>query len=155
MTEDEAPGGYVRLLVSLERDPGVEGQEEEWLWAEPLGSGRFRLESTPFFAYGLSHGDLVRASDGGDMPRLSEVERKSGHRTLRLALDERQDLDRPEIQKFLDELLTMGCTYEAMPPKIVALDVPPNVDVASVVERLQAHSEGGALVWEWADPLPS
>jgi hypothetical protein len=29
------------------------------------------------------------------------------------------------------------------------------VDVASVVERLQAHSEGGALVWEWADPLPS
>ena len=155
MTEDEAPGGYVRLLVSLERDPGGEGQEEEWLWAEPLGSGRFRLESTPFFAYGLSHGDLVRASGGGDMPRVSEVERMSGHRTLRVALDERQDLDRPEIQEVLDELLTMGCTYEAMPPKIVALDVPPDVDVASVVERLQAHAEGGALVWEWADPLLS
>ena len=138
MTEDEAPGGYVRLLVSLERDPGGEGQDEEWLWAEPLGSGRFRLESTPFFAYGLSHGDLVRASDEGDMPRLSEVERK-----------------RPEIQKFLDELLAMGCIYEAMPPKIVALDVPPDVDVAAVVERLQARSGGGQLVWEWADPRPS
>ncbi len=155
MAEDGAPGGYVRLLVSLERDPGAEGQDEEWLWAEPLGSGRFRIESTPFFAYGLSHGDLVRASGEGEMPRLDEVECKSGHRTLRVALDERRDLDQPEIQKLLDEMLAMGCTYEAMPPKVVALDVPPDVDVGAVIERLHTHSREGVLVWEWADPRPS
>ena len=155
MTENEAPGGYVRLLVSLERDPGAEGLDEEWLWAEPLGSGRFRLESTPFFAYGLSHGDLVLAGEEGDMPLLAAIERKGGHRTLRVALDDRLNLDEPEIQKFLDELLEVGCTYEVMPPKIVALDVPPEVDVAAVIGRLQTQFRDGVLVWEWADPRPS
>ena len=155
MRESEAPGGFVRLLVSLERDPGAEGLDEEWLWAEPLGSGRFRLESTPFFAYGLSHGDLVQAGDEGDMPRFAAVERKSGHRTLRIALDDARDLDDPEVHRFLDELLAAGCTYEAMPPKIVALDVPPEVEVAGVIERLQTRFRDGVLVWEWADPRPS
>ncbi len=88
------------------------------------------------------------------MPRLTAVERKSGHRTLRLALDER-DVDDPAVQRFLDELLAAGCTYEAMPPKIVALDVPPEVDVAGVVGRLQTQLRDGLLVWEWADPRPS
>ncbi len=155
MRENEAPGGYVRLLVSLDREPGAEGLDEEWLWAEPLGTGRFRLESTPFFAYGLSHGDLVQAAEEAEMPRVSAIERKSGHRTLRIALDDRRDLDEPEIQKLLDELLGLGCTYEAMPPKIVALDVPPEVEVAGVVGRLQARFREGLLVWEWADPRPS
>jgi len=155
MKENEAQGGYVRLLVTLERGPSAEGLAEEWLWAEPLGSGRFRLESTPFFAYGLSYGDLVEAGEGGDMPRLAAIERKSGHRTLRIALDDRRNLDEPEIQKFLDELLALGCTYEAMPPKIVALDVPPEVEVAGVVGPLQTQFRDGVLVWEWADPRPS
>ncbi len=155
MSEVDAPGGYVRLLVSLEREPGGEGPEDEWLWAEPLGSQRFRLESTPFFAYGLSHGDVVRASEEDQAVRFDEVERKSGHRTLRVALDLDHDLDRPEVRRFLDDLLAFGCTYESMPPKIVALDVPPEVDVGEVVSRLQTQRRDGLLVWEWADPRPS
>jgi hypothetical protein len=152
MNEEQAPGGYVRLLVALEHDGGP---EDEWLWAEPLGSDRFRIESTPFFAYGLSHGDVVRAAGGGDMARLESVERKSGHRTMRIALDAGWDLDRAELQQFLDELLALGCTYEAMPPKIAALDVPPETDVGEVVARLQVQFRDGVLVWEWADPRPS
>jgi len=155
MSEGDAPGGYVRVLVSLEREPGGEGPEDEWLWAEPLGSGRYRLESTPFFAYGLSHGDVVRAAGEADLPRFDGVERKSGHRTLRVALDGDLDVDRPTVQRFLDELLTLGCSYEAMPPKIVALDMRPDVDVGEVVSRLQTQVHDGVLVWEWADPRPS
>ena len=153
--KQEEPGGYVRLLVPLDRELGSDGPEDEWLWAEPLGSGRFRVESTPFFAYGLSHGDVVRAAERTDLPRLEEVERKSGHRTMRIALDAGWDLDRGEVQRFLDGLLTLGCTYEAMPPKIVALDLPPDVDVAEVVSRLQVQWGDQVLVWEWADPRPS
>jgi uncharacterized protein DUF4265 len=154
MAENEgAPGGYVRLLVSLEREAEAEGPDDEWLWAEPLGSERFRVESTPFFAYGLSHGDVVRGREDGETARFSEVERKSGHRTLRVALD--LDLERPQVQRFLDDLLALGCTYEAMPPKIVALDVPPEVEVSEVVSRLQTQRRDGMLVWEWADPMLS
>jgi uncharacterized protein DUF4265 len=155
MTREEAPGGYVRLLVALEQEPAGDGPEDEWLWAEPLGSGRFRVESTPFFAYGLSHGDVVVADERSDLAHLEGVERKSGHRTLRVALDGDFDLDRGEIQRLLDGLLSLGCTYEAMPPKIVALDVPPEVEVAEVIARLQTQVHDGVLVWEWADPRPS
>jgi hypothetical protein len=152
MNESQAPGGYVRLLVTLERDAGGEGPEDEWLWAEPLGSGRYRVESSPFFAYGLSHGDVARAVEEAEGARLTAVERKSGHRTLRVALDADLDIGRPEVERFLQELMAMGCTYEAMPPKILALDVPPEVDVGAVVARLQVQSRDGLLLWEWADP---
>ena len=155
MNAEAAPGGYVRLLVALEHDPVAGVPEDEWLWAEPLGAGRFRLESSPFFAYGLSHGDVVRALEDGEQPKLEEVERKSGHRTLRVALDADWDLERPEVGRFLDELLDLGCSYEPMPPKIVAVDVPPELDVGIVVGRLQTQYRDGVLVWEWADPRPS
>src|SRR5512146_635329 len=104
MAEEEAPGGFVRLVVSLEREHGAEGPDEEWLWAEPLGSQRYRVESSPFFAYGLSHDDIVRAEDEKEMPRIVAVERKGGHRTLRIALDGEWGLERPEIQRVLEEL---------------------------------------------------
>jgi hypothetical protein len=153
--EDAAKSDYVRILVPLDRDPGDAGPEDEWLWAEPLGKGRFRLESAPFFAYGLSRGDVVRAPEAAELPRVEQLDAKSGHRTLRVALDPEWDLDRPEIQAFLSELTDMGCAVEALPPKIVALDVPPEVDVATVVERLQIPYRDGVLLWEWADPRPS
>lgn len=155
MTAEEGPGGYVRVLVTLDHDHAAGAPHEEWLWAEPLGSDRYRVESSPFFAYGISHGDVVVAPEGGEMPRVSAIERKCGHRTLRLALDDRWTLEQREIRLFLDDLLGLGCTFEAMPPKIVALDVPPEVDVVAAVERLQMQVNDGVLVWEWADPRPS
>jgi hypothetical protein len=37
----------------------------------------------------------------------------------------------------------------------VAIDVPPQVDVAVVAQLLQALVQEGTLLWEWADPRPS
>jgi hypothetical protein len=153
--EDAAKSDYVRILVPLDREPGDAGPEDEWLWAEPLGNGRYRLESAPFFAYGLSRGDVVRAPGEGELPRVEQLDAKSGHRTLRVALDPDWDLDRPELQRFVAELTDMGCAVDALPPKIVALDVPPEVDVATIVEKLQIPFRDGVLLWEWADPRPS
>ncbi|MFL5302858.1 MAG: DUF4265 domain-containing protein, partial [Anaeromyxobacteraceae bacterium] len=130
------------------------GPEDEWLWAEPLGPGRYRLESVPFFAYGLSRGDVVRGGEG-ELPRVDDVERKSGHRTLRVALDPDFDLERAEVRNLTDELEKLGCAVEALPPHLFALDVPPELDVAEVVRRLQAPFRDGVLIWEWADPRPS
>jgi hypothetical protein len=152
--EEELPEGFVRLVVPLDEPPDKGGPEFEWVWAEPLGNDRYRVENSPFFAYGLSYDDVVRAApDGPDAElQVQDVERKSGHRTLRLALDARFDIAHPEVRQFLDELLDLGCTYEGLPPKLVALDVPPELDVAKVVERLQAPFRDGVLLWEWADP---
>jgi uncharacterized protein DUF4265 len=155
-TELDTAGGLVRIRVPLERSDGEPGPPEDWLWAEPLGAGRYRVESCPFFAYGISRDDVVHALDGvgEDAPRLADVLEKNGHRTLRLALDPRAQLTDREVLAFLDRLLEQGCTHEALRPKLVAVDLPPEVDVASVAGVLHECACGGLLVWEWADPRP-
>ncbi|HET7754707.1 MAG TPA: DUF4265 domain-containing protein [Anaeromyxobacteraceae bacterium] len=154
MDEAQREAGYVRIVVPLDRDPGDDGPDDEWVWAEPLGAGRYRIESTPFFAYGLSHGDVVCASDTTDLPRMSDVERKGGHRTLRVAVDPQWTIEHPDIRELLAGFADAGCSWESMPPQIIALDIPPDLDVERVVEVLQGPFDEGILIWEWADPRP-
>ncbi len=152
-TELESPEALVRIRVPL--DAGT-GPADDWLWAEPLGSDRFRVESCPFFAYGVSRDDVVVASSaqGEESPRLEDVVEKGGHRTLRAALDPTVGVTHPRVQDLLGRLLEMGCTHESLRPKLVAVDVPPSVDVGGVVALLQPLSDEGVLLWEWADPRP-
>ncbi len=155
--EQETAESLVRIRVPLDPAPGAPGPPDDWLWAEPLGSGRYRVESCPFFAYGISRDDVVRAQDGAgqEAPRLEDVIEKSGHRTLRLALDAKVELADANVQGLLERLLELGCTHETLRPKLVAIDLPAPVDVVIVAELLQAAAADGAIVWEWADPRPS
>jgi hypothetical protein len=155
-TELESPEALVRIRVPLEGAVSA-GPADDWLWAEPLGAGRFRIESCPFFAYGVSREDVVVASPppGEEQPRLDDVVEKSGHRTLRAALDPQVDVAHAGVQGALARLLELGCTHETLRPKLVAVDVPPTVDVGAAVAVLQALADEGLLLWEWADPRPS
>lgn len=156
-TEQETSEALVRIRVPLDRGVEATGPADDWLWAEPLGAGRYRIESCPFFAYGVSRDDVVRTVDvaGEDAPRLEDVVEKGGHRTLRLALDPAVDLADGAVQGLLERLLELGCTHEPLRPKLVAIDVPPEVDVAVVAELLQSLVADRTLLWEWADPRPS
>ena len=156
-TEQETSEALVRIRVPLDAPAAAGGPADDWLWAEPLGSGRFRIESCPFFAYGVSRDDVVRAVEvaGEDAPLLEDVIEKGGHRTLRVALDSAIEIPEPTIQGLLERLLELGCTHETLRPKLVALDVPREVDVAIVAQLLQALADDGTILWEWADPRPS
>jgi len=156
-TEQETTEGLVRIRVPLEQAPGATGPADDWLWAEPLGSGRFRIESCPFFAYGISRDDVIRAAEAGgdEAPRLEDVIEKCGHRTLRLALDSEIDVTDGAIQGLLERLLELGCTHETLRPKLIALDVPREVEVTIVAELLQTLADDRTILWEWADPRPS
>ncbi|HUL59335.1 MAG TPA: DUF4265 domain-containing protein [Anaeromyxobacteraceae bacterium] len=154
--ELELPQGLVRIRVALETAPGEPGPDHDWVWGEPLGSDRYRVESCAFFAYGISRDDVVRAGARADdgAPLLEHVEAKCGHRTLRVALDPAVELDAPAARGLLDRLLDLGCTHEVMRPKIVAVDLPPEADVLKVVALFEAGARDRWLVWEWADPRP-
>lgn len=156
-TEVETYGGLVRIRVPLDHAPDASSPAEDWVWAEPLGGDRFRVESCPFFAYGVSRDDLVRAElgPGDEAPRLGDVIEKNGHRTLRVALDPAIELGDQAVRALLDRLLELGCTHEALRPKLVAIDVPGEVDEGVVVQLLQQLAGEGAALWEWADPRPS
>lgn len=157
MAEDLDTGeGLIRIRIRLEA-AGEPGPAEDSVWAESLGSERYRVESCPFFAYGISRDDVVRAADapGGGGPVLDDVLEKGGHRTLRLTLGPSVEPRSNPVQRILEKLIDLGCTHELLRPRLVAIDLPPEVDLAVAAGLLQEAARTGALSWEWADPRPS
>lgn len=65
--------------------PGQDGVDIETPWVEQLAPDQYRLLNLPFFAYGLSLGDVVKAemTEDSSVPVFRHVVKKSGHRLLR------------------------------------------------------------------------
>ncbi|HZZ83527.1 MAG TPA: DUF4265 domain-containing protein [Anaeromyxobacteraceae bacterium] len=154
---EEAAEIEVKLAAPVEGEPGEEGPEVELIEAEALGSDRYRLLRPPFLAYGLSRDDVVRASSpGGETPlRVEGVERKSGRRTLRAALDPGVAIGGEALAPYLERLRALGCDLAALPPSVLAVDAPEEVDLTAVVERLSEAARENLLVFEWVDPRRS
>ena len=114
----------------------------ETLWAFDLGNGRYKLDSTPWYQYGVSYQDIVSAVFRDGQLHFDQIIAKSGNRTLRVRSDENV----PQV--LLDSLVAAGCTYEGANPKFIGIDIPPSVDLSVAIHLLQ---ESG-LEWEHADP---
>lgn len=82
------PSGPDRVAVTFGMTPDEEGWPpigSETLWAQPLGEGRYRLDTVPFFVPDLAVGDVVTAAPDDD-GRLWAQRREStgGHGTIRV-----------------------------------------------------------------------
>jgi hypothetical protein len=137
----EQESGEVPLVKVAFRDK--EG-EVETLWAFHLGGKRYQLENTPWYQYGVSWKDVIEAEPEEDdgLPFFKRVLTKSGYRTVRVASDE------PVPEEFLERIKALNCSFEGATRKYLAIDIPPSVDLAIVVEFLT--TEG--VRWEYADP---
>lgn len=127
------------------------GGETESLWANRVAAGRFALDNLPWFAYGVSLGDVVEAEpDGMGMLVFSRVVHKSGNRTVRVILEvvEPGLTWTAEARGLMDTLVERGCSYEGANPAFVAVNVPPAVPLDEVVALLDASG----FDWEHADP---
>ena len=129
---------------------GSRPSDIETLWATPLGADLYRLENSPFFAYGISWQDVIEAKrhSESDVPEFVRRVRKSGNRTLRVIF-ENSRLAEPTAQTVLRELQRLGCSYEGMQPHLVAVNVPPEARIEEVTGYLAAQPQ---LQWEYADP---
>jgi hypothetical protein len=135
-----------KVKVLLQEDEYV-----ETLWADPVGTDRYRLDNCPFYAYGVSWRDVVEARPDPDgMLRMVRVVEKSGHRTVRVIFDPGADED-PAAQAVLDGVLARGCSYEGMNPRYVVIDLPPEVDLMDIAGYLTNQG----VQWEHADPRHS
>lgn len=121
----------------------------ERLWATPLGDRRYRLENSPFFAYGVSWLDVVEAASEaeGEWPCFIRVVEKSGHRTVRIIFDQPADRS-PEAQQVLAALHELGCSSEGATQTFYAIDIPPEAGFDAIRDYLTATS----VEWEHADP---
>lgn len=129
------------VKVALHDDDG----DVETLWATPLGNEHYRLENSPFFVYGVSFLDEVKAPLAEGLPTFEKVVAKSGHRTVRILMP---DTTAREAKPHLEGLIELGCSYEGVQPKLLSVDVPPGVSLEAVARFLVE----AALQWEYADP---
>ena len=131
------------VKVLLQEDKSV-----ETLWADPVGPDLYRLDNSPFWAYGVSWRDVVEAHPDPDgMLRMTRVVEKSGHRTVRVFMKPGID-NSPEAKAVMDGVRELGASYEGMNPTYLAIDIPPGVELMTVADYLTAHG----IQWEHADP---
>ena len=86
MATDE---NLTKVHVDLPNNPAMGGES---MWAVDLGNDLYELRNVPFHAYDLNFGDVVRATaDSPELkPEIRGVERRSGHRTLRVFFQKRE-----------------------------------------------------------------
>lgn len=103
----------------------------------------------PFYAYGLSLGDRFLAEPTADDPRphFRRLLKKSGNRTIRIIFDPPIDKS-PDSRAILDEIVSMGCTYEGANPGYIVVNIPPEADF----ERVCGYLTESEVQWEHADP---
>lgn len=134
----------------------------ETVWVEALGGDRYRLANIPFFAYGVSMGDVVEArwrpedlderdeddedSEPYGFPYFVGVLERAGHATLRLAAD--HSIDDEAVEVLRATLCALGCRVEGLPPRLLAIDVPPT----QALDDVQALLAASGLAWENGDP---
>ncbi len=137
----------------LFRVPNSDGSAEvETLWATNLGGDNYRLDNSPFWAYGVSWEDVVFApfSSEEGFPTFQSVVSKSGNRTVRVIFAPPVE-EGNESDKVLQGLVSLGCSYEGMNPKYFSINIPVDVALDSVRDYLISKD----AQWEYCDPTYS
>jgi hypothetical protein len=125
-------------------------------WASPISSDEdlFRLENSPFYAYGVSFEDVVeakplgpRVADGVPMYEFVRVVERSGNRTVRFNFGD-DKAHTPAGRRVLDKIVALGCSFEGMFGITMSVTIPPDVDL----EKVTAYLIGTGLRWEYVDP---
>jgi hypothetical protein len=90
----------------------------ESMWAVDLGGDLYELRNTPFHAYGLNFGDVVKATaDSPDLkPEIRKVVKRSGNQTLRIFFNQPTSPEKISgLLKSLQPLLVFIRGYEMTP----------------------------------------
>ncbi len=136
----------VKVRFELEPD-NIQDASTETLWAEPLGNDLFRLQNSPFAAYGVSYLDVVRAV-GVDIPDVIEIVENSGHSTYRVLL-KAGVIDTDKFAYYWQKLEDIGCTYEGADSKLLSIDVPASTNIFKAYALLESGESAG--VWDFEE----
>jgi hypothetical protein len=117
----------------------------EQLWTRQLSTDAFEAACLPFFTYGICHRDVVTITTDH---LVDTVIKKSGHRTLRVALVR----DHPGLGQLHESLhgqvVGMGLAHEWLQGTYLAVDLPPGTDPEPLVTVLRGPEEEGTLFWK-------
>jgi hypothetical protein len=122
----------------------------ETLWADPIGPDRYRLDNTPFHAQGYSFKDIVYAPHDTDheMPVVREAVEKSGHSTYLLWVPQGAS-NNPDFDQYWKPLADLGCSFEGVGGKMLAVDIPAKTDIHKAYDLMDAGLS--ADVWDFQE----
>jgi hypothetical protein len=139
----EAPNARAKVRFRLEEADAVMGVEAELLWAIPLRRGIFKLDSIPFYVYGISNEDIVSAVTEGAIFEFDEVVSRGGHSTYRVLINDAAGFESDSWIHHWPKLAALGCSFEIAKRRWIAIDVPGSSNVNAVYALLeQGVSEG-------------
>ncbi len=135
----------VKVFVDLPNHWNTKGES---MWARPLGNDLYELHNSPFSAYDLNYLDVVVALSTAPQlkPQISRVERRSGHKTLRLIF--MAETDRTLRDEILAKINELGATYENANSTLYSLDISRIEDYQPLCEQLWRWEQSGALNYE-------
>lgn len=117
--------------------------EVETLWAFDLGGDHYRLDNTPWYAYGISWQDVVEARPDQDgQLQLVKVVSKSGNRTVRIRAET------PFEDSWLETIVSLGASYEGANRRYIGVNIPQDLSLDVITSFLIAEG----VEWEYADP---
>lgn len=141
---DDKTKGLVKVLFTPSDD---DDPMPESMWAEPLGDDTYRLRNSPFFFYGVSFEDVVRAAPAADgVLEFQEVVARSGASTFRILGRKGAGQDVFDLHR--QSLRELGCLLERASGRLYAVHVPPGVNVDEAVTLLINGEENGVWAWE-------
>jgi hypothetical protein len=119
----------------------------ETAWAEQVSDDTYRLRNVPYHAVGYAEDDVVKTIERDGWPEVIGLVEESGNGTLRLLF---ADSATDGAQNVLDELTSLGCTYERASDTFVAVTVPPTLSVpfSQVANYLNDLPDDVLVGWE-------
>lgn len=149
------PDASSMLKFAVDLEPiikeGWPPSSTEWLWGERIADDRARVCNVPFYAKGISFGDIVsieQVSDGeASWHEFAGVVAQGGHSTYRLFVPE--GIGHAAFERHWALLKAIGCSYESFGEKFLAVDVPPEADVQTAYIAFEDGER--AAVWEFEE----
>jgi Domain of unknown function (DUF4265) len=132
----------VKIYFDLE--PAWHNSSSESLWAQELGFDLYRLDNSPFFAFGISYCDVVSAQEVDGLLRFLRVVERGGHSTYRIIVNPSVSSER--LARSWSRLELLGCTFEQGQGRLRSVDVPPSAEIDEVYQELESGVAEG--VWD-------
>jgi hypothetical protein len=133
----------LRVTLHLDAD-SWHGVRSEGIWMtlrQPLGDRTnvkaiMEVDNIPFHATSVSLGDKVCIDFNSGIPTVCAIVERGGHSTYRILLEKRNS----KATALLDTLKAMSCGWEKAEHngyELLALDIPPEVDIDDAYEILE------------------
>jgi hypothetical protein len=139
-----ADENYKKIVFKLEQDAdGYPPDKWESLWGYETEGGFYCIDNIPFYAKGVSSGDVVAVEPQEGELRFKRGVRPSANSVFRLYVS-----DVADVQAARNSFRELGCESElSNNPKLVAVEIPGTVPIEPVGALLDSGAESGR--WEY------